>query len=153
MAAMALSKEEIDDFLSAPRMARMATVSNGKPHLVPVWYYYDGTNILITTPKEARRIKNLKDNPYVSIVIDIVTGKPGDISYLDGKAVIIEGEAEIKDDTDGSFAKNMYERYVGKDALNNQMVQFSIGIPRHILTIKPVKVMSWALSKVSKIKN
>lgn len=153
MAAMASSKEEIDDFLSAPRMARMATVSNGKPHLVPVWYYYDGTNILITTPKEARRIKNLKDNPYVSIVIDIVTGKPGDISYLDGKAVIIEGEAEIKDDTDGSFAKNMYERYVGKDALNNQMVQFSIGIPRHILTIKPVKVMSWALSKVSKIKN
>lgn len=153
MAAMAMSKEEIDDFLTVPRMARMATVSNGKPHLVPVWYYYDGTNILITTPKEARRIKNLKNNPYVSIAIDIVNGKPGDISYLDGKAVIIEGEAEIKDDTNGSFAKKMYERYVGKDALNNPMVQFSIGMPRHILTIKPVKVMSWALSKISKIKS
>jgi nitroimidazol reductase NimA-like FMN-containing flavoprotein (pyridoxamine 5'-phosphate oxidase superfamily) len=150
MTSMAMSKEEIDAFLSAPRMARMATVSNGKPHLVPVWYYYDGTNILVTAPKGTKRTKNIKDNPYVSIAIDEVAGNPGDISYLNGKAVIMEGEAKIKDDTDGSFAQKMYERYVGKDALNNSMVQFSIGMPRHILAIKPVKVMSWSLSKILK---
>jgi hypothetical protein len=46
----------------------------------------------------------LKNNPNVSIVIDIVEGKPEDISYLNAIAVIIEGEAEIKDDTDGLFA-------------------------------------------------
>ena len=40
MAATVMSKEEIETFLSTPRMARMATTtSNGKPHLVPVWYY------------------------------------------------------------------------------------------------------------------
>lgn len=145
MASMAMSKEEIETFLSVPRMARMATVSNGKPHLVPVWYYYDGTNILVTATQGTRRTKNIKNNSYVSIAIDVVDGKPEDISNLNAKAVIIEGEAEIRDDTNGSFVQKMYERYAGKDALNNPMVQFSIGMPRYILTIKPVKVISWDL--------
>jgi nitroimidazol reductase NimA-like FMN-containing flavoprotein (pyridoxamine 5'-phosphate oxidase superfamily) len=61
-----MSKEEIDAFLSVSRMARMATVSNRKPHLVSVWYYYDGTNTLVTATKGTKRIKNVKDNPYVS---------------------------------------------------------------------------------------
>lgn len=59
MAAMVMSKEEVEAFLSVPRMARMATVSNGKPHLVPVWYYYDGTNILVTAIKGTKRTKNV----------------------------------------------------------------------------------------------
>ena len=94
-------------------------------------------------------IKNVKDNPYVSIAIDVVDGKPEDISYLNAKAVIIEGKAEVKDDINGSFAKKMYGQYVAKDALNNPMVQFSIGMPRHILVIKPVKVISWDLAKLA----
>ena len=151
MATMAMSKEEIETFLSIPRMARMATISNGKPHIVPVWYYYDGTNIIVTVPKETKKAKNVKNNPNVSIAIDIVEGKPEDISYLnDAKAVIIEGEAEMKDDTNGSFARKMYERYAGKEALNNPMVQYSIDMPRYILVIKPVKVMSWDFSKIPK---
>jgi PPOX class probable F420-dependent enzyme len=154
MAAMSMSKEEIETFLSVPRMARMATTaSNGKPHLVPVWYYYDGTDILVTAAKGTKRTKNVKNNPNVSIVIDIVEGKAEDISYLNAKAVVIEGEAEIRDDTDGSFAKKMYERYAGKNSLNNPMVQASVIMPRYILTIRPVKIMSWDLSKIPKMSN
>jgi PPOX class probable F420-dependent enzyme len=154
MASMTMSKEEIETFLSVPRMARMATTAiNGNPHVVPVWYYYDGTNILVTAVKGTKRTKNIKNNPNVSIVIDIVEGKAEDISYLNAKAVVIEGEAEITDDTDGSFAKKMYERYAGKNALDNPMVQASIIMPRYILTIKPVKVMSWDLSKIPKMSN
>jgi nitroimidazol reductase NimA-like FMN-containing flavoprotein (pyridoxamine 5'-phosphate oxidase superfamily) len=52
MSAVSLSKEEIEIFLSSPRIARLSTVKdNGKPHVVPVWYYYDGTNILVPTMK------------------------------------------------------------------------------------------------------
>ena len=91
MAAISMSKEEIETFLSVPRMARMATTgSNGKPPLVPVWYYYDGTNILVTATKGTKRAKNVKNNPNISIVIDIVEGKAEDISYLNAKAVVIE---------------------------------------------------------------
>ena len=144
-----MSKEEIESFLSVPRIARMATVSKGKPHVVPVWYYYDGTNIILTAPKDTKKVVNLKENPNVSISIDIIEGQPGNISFLNGKAVIIEGVVEIKDDVNQAVAIKMYERYAGKEALNNPMVQSSINMPRHILIIKPVKILSWNNSKIS----
>jgi nitroimidazol reductase NimA-like FMN-containing flavoprotein (pyridoxamine 5'-phosphate oxidase superfamily) len=158
MTATAMSKEEIDEFLSTPRIARMATIKEeyddaGKPqpHLVPVWYYYDGKDIFVSTPKGTKKTKNLQNSPNVSIIIDDVIegGKPGDLSYLTNeKAVIIEGKVlEMRDDIGGSFTSKMYERYAGKNALDNPMVQFSVNLPRYILVIKPIKIISWDFTK------
>ena len=147
-AAAAMSKKEIEEFLSTPKVARIATIQDGKPHVVPVWYYYDGTNILVSTTKGARKAKNLQTNPNVSITIDDVEGKLEDISFLNAKAVIVEGIGELKDDINNSFARKMYERYVGKDALGNPMVQFSVNLPRYILVVKPTKIISWDFTKI-----
>jgi PPOX class probable F420-dependent enzyme len=148
-AAAAMSKKEIEEFLSVPKVARIATIHDGKPHVVPVWYYYDGTNILVSTIKGARKAKNLQTNPNVSITIDDVEGKLEDISFLNAKAVIIEGTGELKDDDiNNSFTKEMYERYVGKKALSNPMVQFSVNLPRCILVVKPTKIISWDFTKI-----
>ena len=58
---MAMSEEEGDSFLSVPRITRMATIYNGKPHVVPLLYYYfDGTNIVLTVTKAMKKAKNLK---------------------------------------------------------------------------------------------
>src|ERR671930_179974 len=86
MTAAAMSKKEIDKFLSTPRIARMATIKDddaGKPqpHIVPVWYYYDGKDMLVSTPKGTRKAKNLQNSPNASIIIDD-SGKPEDLSYL-----------------------------------------------------------------------
>jgi hypothetical protein len=44
-----------------------------------------------------------------------VEGKSGDLSFFNGKAVIVEGIVEIRDEIDNnSFARKTYERYVGK---------------------------------------
>ncbi|MFL6318003.1 MAG: pyridoxamine 5'-phosphate oxidase family protein [Nitrososphaeraceae archaeon] len=149
MTAAAMSKGEIDEFLSVPRIARMASIMDGKPHIVPVWFYYDGTNIIVPTAKDTRKAKNLQNNPNVSIVIDVVEGKPGDLSFFNGKAVIIEGIVEIRDEIDNnSFARKTYERYVGKGALDNPFVQFSVNMPRYMLVIKPAKIISWDFNKI-----
>jgi nitroimidazol reductase NimA-like FMN-containing flavoprotein (pyridoxamine 5'-phosphate oxidase superfamily) len=156
MTAAAMSKEEIDEFLSTPRIARMATIkdddADGKPqpHIVPVWYYYDRKDIFVSTPKGTKKAKNLQNSPNVSIIIDdVIEGKPGDLSYLTNeKAVIIEGKVvEMRDDIDGSFTRKLYERYAGKNALDNPMVQFSVNLPRYILIIKPIKIISWDFTK------
>ena len=120
MSAASMTEKEIQEFLSIPRLARMATIQNGKPHIVPVWYFYDGTNIIVSTPKGTKKTKNLQSNPNVSIIIDVVDGRIEDLSYATKvKAVIIEGIAELQDDVDSSFVRKIYERYVGKNALNN----------------------------------
>ena len=149
MAAASMSKKEIDEFLSIPRIARMASIKDGKPHIVPVWFNYDGTNIIVPTAKDTKKTKNLQNNPNVSIVIDVVEGKSGDISFLDGKAVIVEGIVEIRDEIDNnSFARKTYERYIGISALDNPFVQFSVNLPRYMLVIKPTKIISWDFRKI-----
>jgi general stress protein 26 len=116
---------------------------------VTVWFYYDGTNIIVPTAKDTKKTKNLQNNPNVSIVIDVVEGKPGDLSFFNGKAVIIEGIVEIRDEIDNnSFARKTYERYVGKGALDNPFVQFSVNMPRYMLVIKPAKIISWDFNKI-----
>jgi PPOX class probable F420-dependent enzyme len=153
MSAVALSKKEIESFLSPPRLARLSTVrDDGRPHVVPVWYYYDGVNILVPTMKGSRKAKNIQKNPHVSIVIDIVEGNPEDVTYLNAKAVVIEGKAETRDDDNGSFARKMYERYVGRNSLSNPMVQYSINQPRYVIVIEPTKFVSWDLGKIANTK-
>ena len=148
MSAASMSAKEIQEFLSIPRMARMATIQDGKPHLVPVWYFYDGVNIIVSTPKGTKKTKNLQSNPNVSIIIDVVDGRIEDLSYATKvRAVIIEGIAELQDDVGSSFVRKTYERYVGKNALNNPQVQFSVSLPRYIVVIKPTKIMSWDFTK------
>ena len=149
MSAASMSEKEIQEFLSIPRLARMATIQNGRPHLVPVWYFYDGTNIIVSSPKGTKKTKNLQRNPNVSIIVDIVDGRVQDLSFATkAKAVIIEGIAELHDDTDSSFARKTYERYAGKNALNNPQVQFSVSLPRYIVVIKPTKIISWDFTKI-----
>jgi hypothetical protein len=99
------------------------------------------------------KTKNLQSNPIVSIIIIFVDGRIGDLSYaiISGnkvKAVIIEGIAEVQDDIDNSFVRKNYERYVGKNALNNPQVQFSLNLPMYTVIIKPTKIKSWDLTKI-----
>ena len=149
MSAASMSEKEIQEFLSIPRLAKDGNNSEWKPHLVPVWYFYDGTNIIVSSPKGTKKTKNLQRNPNVSIIIDIVDGRVEDLSYANkAKAVIIESIAEVRDDIDRSFVRKTYERYVGKNALNNPQVQFSVSLPRYMVIIKPTKIMSWDFSKI-----
>ena len=102
--------------------------------------------------KGSRKSKNIQKKSDVSLVIDTVEGKPENISYLNAKAVMVDGKAEIKDDDNGSFAKKMYERYAGKNSLSNPMIQYSVNQPRYVLVIKPIKFVSWDLGKIADIK-
>ena len=102
--------------------------------------------------KGSRKVRNIQKNSDVSLVIDTVEGKPEDISYLNAKAVIVDGKAKIRGDDNGSFAKKMYARYAGKNSLSNPMVQYSVNQPRYVLVIKPIKFVSWDLGKIANMK-
>jgi PPOX class probable F420-dependent enzyme len=65
--------------LESARIAHLATVSaDGKPHIVPVVYAYDGKHIYIvlddkpkrTPPMRLKRVRNIQANPSVSLLVD-----------------------------------------------------------------------------------
>jgi PPOX class probable F420-dependent enzyme len=63
--------------------------SDGRPHLVPVWFHWDGERIVAFSKPHARKVENLRDQPSVMLAV----GTPGP----DFEVELIEAVAEVPD--------------------------------------------------------
>ena len=103
-----LTKERdahIDKRLRAELMMWLSTVRpDGRPHLVPVWFLWDGETILIFSQPNQQKLRNLQHNPNVMVALD-TAGQGDDV-------VMIEGKAELLNDPAVSAALPAYaEKY------------------------------------------
>jgi PPOX class probable F420-dependent enzyme len=56
--------------MQKPAFASLATLnSDGSPQVTPVWFDYDGTNVLVNTAKGRVKHRNLQRNPRVALSI------------------------------------------------------------------------------------
>jgi PPOX class probable F420-dependent enzyme len=59
------------ELLSSPLLARLAyTWSDGSPRVVPIWFHWDGTAVVMGTPVRAPKVRALQKRPEVAITID-----------------------------------------------------------------------------------
>jgi nitroimidazol reductase NimA-like FMN-containing flavoprotein (pyridoxamine 5'-phosphate oxidase superfamily) len=134
---------EIDDFLAKPLLARMATTNPDtlQPHVVPVWYGWDGTSLWISMFRGTRKVKDLRKNARISVVVDI----EGETDGL--RAVILEGESEwfsgprevLEEKTEW-----VYTRYLGPAGVKAAEPQSWIKDPEAmLLKLTPTWVKSW----------
>ena len=103
-----LTKERdahIDKRLRAELMMWLSTVRpDGRPHLVPVWFLWDGETILIFSQPNQQKLRNLQHNPNVVVALD-TAGQGDDV-------VMIKGKAELLNDPGMSTALPAYaEKY------------------------------------------
>ena len=63
--------------------------ADGSPHLVPIWFSWDGEAVLIASKPQAKKVRNLRANPAVMLAL----GEPDD----DFDVGMVEGEAELLD--------------------------------------------------------
>lgn len=93
---VAMSRAEIDEFLSGRWVARLATIGkDGYPHVAPFWYYWDGEAIYMSLTKNRRSCKDLLANPRCSIVIDMDDRPLMGMRSNMARAVQITGDAEV----------------------------------------------------------
>ena len=58
------------DLLQKPAFANLATLNpDGSPQVTPVWFDYDGTNLLINTARGRMKDRNLRRDPRVAVSI------------------------------------------------------------------------------------
>ena len=58
------------DLLQKPAFANLATLNpDGSPQVTPVWFEYDGQNILVNTARGRVKDRNLKREPRVALSI------------------------------------------------------------------------------------
>jgi PPOX class probable F420-dependent enzyme len=58
------------DLFQKPAFASLATLnSDGSPQVTPVWFDFDGTNVLVNTARGRVKHRNLQRNPRVALSI------------------------------------------------------------------------------------
>ena len=69
--------------------ARLAYVwTDGTPRVVPIWFHWNGREIVMATPPKAPKLKALARNPKVSLTIDDNT--------FPHKVLLIRGSARLE---------------------------------------------------------
>ncbi|MGO9646117.1 MAG: pyridoxamine 5'-phosphate oxidase family protein [Candidatus Bathyarchaeia archaeon] len=103
-----MSKEEIRKFLSLPNIAKLATTNpDGSPQISPVWFYSERNTISISTYKKAAKVRNIRPNATVSLLID--SSKGG----LKLKGVLVRGSANLIEGTEcNKIVKSIYNKYL-----------------------------------------
>ena len=135
-------KKEVKTFLQQAHIARMATVDPGtlQPHVVPVWYEWDGETLWISSFRSTRKVKEIQKNSQISVVVD--SDSPGEPA----RAVFFDGQAELISDAKEGLIRggSIYTRYLGIEGALGAEPQSWLHDPEHLLiALKPRKIYAW----------
>lgn len=129
---LALLSDPIAQQLLTSRIpARLAyTWLDGSPRVVPIWFHWNGREIVMAGPTDAPKVAALRANPRVALTID-------DASSWPYRVLLLRGEARIE--TVAGVAPEYAaaaERYFGPDGgqawvanvgqLEDSMVRFAV---------------------------
>ena len=83
----------VDERLSTNRILWLGSVRpDGRPHLVYVFFLWDGKHILIFSQPTSQKIRNVQHNPNVTLALDD-TKNGEDMVILEGKAELLHDPA------------------------------------------------------------
>ena len=131
-----LSQDELVQFLDEAHVAHLVTLRpNGKPHIAPVWYVWDGSRAVVMTGEDAIKVKNIRRNPAVSLSI-AAAQRP--YNY-----VIIEGLATVTRDDLDRQVRRICVRYDGPER-GEAFAQALLAEERMVLLgIEVARMISW----------
>lgn len=86
--APSMVDEELEAFFESALFARLGTINeDGTVHIAPVYFKYENGQILMATQEPSRKIRNIKRDNRVTVLIDTT-----DLPF---KGVLIYGTAEL----------------------------------------------------------
>ena len=104
-----LQNPKSQELLHSKIPARLAYVwTDGSPRVVPIWFHWNGREIVMATPPKAPKLKALARNPKVSLTIDDNT--------FPHKVLLVRGTARLEavDGIVPEYAASA-ERYFGSE--------------------------------------
>ncbi len=97
------------DLLDSTALAHVATIGpNGEPQVNPIWFDWDGAKIRFSQTTTRQKLKNVKDEPRISLSIVDPTN---DYRYLEIRGRVVD----IEPDPDFAFINKMAKKYIGQD--------------------------------------
>jgi len=139
---MKVESAKMDAFLNETRLARLATAdADGQPHVVPVWYLWDGESLWISTFQSTHKVRVLRQNPRCAVVVD------DEREGLELRGVMMQGAAELVH-APREFVVDMstriYTRYLGEQGVLAAEPQSWIHDDENaLIRLKPERVVPW----------
>ena len=133
-----MSQAAIDEFLSAPRHAIVAThTRSGPPQMSPVWYIYEGGRLYISTEPSTAKFRNLRRDPRISVCVD---GGRTDV-----RSVMIYGSAELIEGKDTRIEEmrwRIIRHYHDSEAAACEYLESTGEIVTSLIIVTPHKIIS-----------
>ena len=88
MSVSPAAAHRLDRFLDTEPVVWISSVRpDGAPHLVPIWFTWDGESLLVFSKPHAQKVRNVRANPTVMLAL----GDPA----ADFDVVLVEARAEL----------------------------------------------------------
>ena len=110
-------EQQMQDLLAQPVLARLATTNpkTMQPHVVPVWFLWDGSSLWISAFVSTRKVKDLLKNPHCAVLIEPSQAKDSPL-----QAVLLEGAADLIHEPASLVAEmseRIYAKYMGPEGV------------------------------------
>jgi nitroimidazol reductase NimA-like FMN-containing flavoprotein (pyridoxamine 5'-phosphate oxidase superfamily) len=127
---------KVAEFVHWERVSRVATAgAAGMPHAVPVCHAVSGGKIVFGSGDTGRKVKNLAENPQVTVVVDAYSDTWSLLRgvMIQGRAKIVERGPRFRRGRDLLYRK--YPQYARQAALSPS--------DSVIVEVTPVRVFTW----------
>jgi uncharacterized protein len=121
----------VEEFLREANIAALATLRpNGRPHVVPVWYDWDGREFTVSAFRETQKVRNVAKKGFAALSIFS--------SMLPYRQVTIEGTARVGGPLDNVWRERLAMRYLG-DVAGRAYVHDSMDMDVVAVHLRPMK--------------
>lgn len=128
---MPVLSPEVEEFLKGPHVAALATLrKNGRPHVTPVWYEYDGRDFTVSTFRDTQKAKNVAARGFAALTVF-----SNEFPY---RQVTVEGTARVGGPIDNVWRERVAMRYLG-EAAGRAYVRESFEMDVVAIRVRPVK--------------
>lgn len=138
-----VDKERLETFLAErPNVIIAGTRSDGRPHVTPNWFLWDGERFYVSTTRSRAKYSIFRHEPRAQLLFD---------DAVDFRAVLVEATAEIREDiaAELSHFRQIREKY-GVNVPADDEHEKSLSAEGRVLLVltpngPPDTWMSWGL--------
>jgi PPOX class probable F420-dependent enzyme len=141
-----MSDEELRAFLGEQMIVSCATLGpSGRPHLVPLWYVPEGTELRGWTYAKSQKARNLERDPRATLQVE------DGVQYHELRGVMLECDVDVERDPDrvAHYGVALFTRYGGGELAPEVRDAVEKQAPKRVgLRFVPTRVVSWDHGKL-----
>jgi PPOX class probable F420-dependent enzyme len=141
-----MSDDELRRFLAEQMIVSVATAGpRGRPHLVPLWYVADGTELRGWTYAKSQKAKNLERDPRATLQVE------DGVAYHELRGAMLECDVDVERDAGRveEYGLALFARYGDPDLGPETREMVAKQARKRIgLTFRPTRIVTWDHGKL-----